>query len=269
MKRIIALFLILTICVSIVGCGEDSSNKVKIPSSASDYRGENFQDVISELKAAGFTNIETEKLEDLITGWLTKDGSVKQVAVNGDSDFNAGTKFPVDSEIVITYHTFPSDNDDNTTAGEQQNNTDTVEYRTETEKWLASSEYAECVENKSFPVIPGNNPYGSGVNESDRNQNIYYLNYAQKGPWGTDSGHGDYKYYIPSGTYLVMNASNPKQYDSVAKGCNVYITTEDNEDDWETYAFTEYGETKEIIIPVGGYVSLTISAIITLEPLSE
>ena len=49
----------------------------------------------------------------------------------------------------------------------------------------------------------------------------------------------------------------------------VYITTEDNEDDWETYSFTEYGETKEIIIPEGGYVSLTISAIITLEPLSE
>ena len=66
-----------------------------------------------------------------------------------------------------------------------------------------------------------------------------------------------------------MNASNPKQYDYVATACNVYVTNPENDDEYETYSFSKYGEIQEIVIPDGYYLSLTIHAIITLEPLEQ
>ncbi len=52
-------------------------------------------------------HIKTVVLDDLVTGWLTKDGEVKQVDINEKTDFSENTSFPKDSKIVITYHTFP------------------------------------------------------------------------------------------------------------------------------------------------------------------
>lgn len=58
-----------------------------------------------------------------------------------------------------------------------------------------------------------------------------------RGPWGKETEYGDYEYYIPSGKYLVMNASNPKQYDYVATACNVYVGNPENDDEYATYSF--------------------------------
>lgn len=90
-----------------------------------------------------------------------------------------------------------------------------------------------------------------------------------RGPWGKETEYGDYEYYIPSGKYLVMNASNPKQQDYVATACNVYVGNPENDDEYATYSFSQYGEIQEIFIPDGYYVSLTVSGIITLEPLEQ
>ena len=112
MKRKSTFFIIIvcitTIFVMFVGCGGDSGEiGIKITGSSSSYEKENYQDVISELERLGFTDIKTERLEDLITGWLTKDGSVNQISINGNTYFSAGSLFPKDAEIIITYHTFP------------------------------------------------------------------------------------------------------------------------------------------------------------------
>ena len=69
--------------------------------------------------------------------------------------------------------------------------------------------------------------------------------------------------------YRIVNASNPKQYDYVATACNVYIGNPENDDEYATYSFSQYGEIQEIFIPDGYYVSLTVSGIITLEPLEQ
>lgn len=210
-------------------------------------------------------------IEDLVTGWLTKDGEVEEVTIDGDGSFRAGDTFDKTAAIIVSYHTFPSKNEEVTTdsAGHSETSTPPENYSTETEKWLASSEYADCVADGKFPAVPGNNPYGSGVNESSRNPNIYYLNSSMRGPWGKETEYGDYEYYIPSGKYLVMNASNPKQYDYVATACNVYVGNPENDDEYATYSFSQYGEIQEIFIPDGYYVSLTVSGIITLEPLEQ
>jgi hypothetical protein len=103
-----AWLIVAIILIAIASSGGGSrENQIKVPSSASSYRNQNFQIVIYELESAGFTNIRTEKLEDLITGWITPDGSVNRISINGNNSFRAGVWFPRDAQIIITYHTFP------------------------------------------------------------------------------------------------------------------------------------------------------------------
>jgi hypothetical protein len=48
-------------------------------------------------------------MDDLITGWVTKDGSIESVTIDGDADFKDGDKYYHDVEVVITIHTFPNE----------------------------------------------------------------------------------------------------------------------------------------------------------------
>lgn len=107
-KRMIASFLALLLLLSIVACesGKGIDNRISVPSSSSELKGKDYKDVINLLQTAGFRNIETEVLDDLIVGWLTKDGEVEKVSINGDTIFSSGIKYPDDANIVVTYHTF-------------------------------------------------------------------------------------------------------------------------------------------------------------------
>ncbi len=40
-----------------------------------------------------------------MTGWLTKEGTIKSISINGVSDFVEGDVFAFDDEIVIVVHT--------------------------------------------------------------------------------------------------------------------------------------------------------------------
>lgn len=86
-------------------------NMLKVSISSDEIVGENYETVISEMEKIGFTNIETKILDDLITGWLTKDGEIEQVKINGNTEFSADDSFHKESKIVITYHTFPKEKD--------------------------------------------------------------------------------------------------------------------------------------------------------------
>ena len=66
---------------------------LKVSKSSDEIVGENYQTVISQLEKTGFTNIKTKVLDDLITGWLTKDGEIEQVEINGDTEFSANDSF--------------------------------------------------------------------------------------------------------------------------------------------------------------------------------
>ena len=114
MKRIICLILLLSMCLSLTACGDGESHigEAKTPSGSSAMQGRDYQDVIDNFKEKGFTNIRTEKIEDLIAGWLTKDGEVEEVSVGGDVDYSPDKWLPVDTEVLIKYHTFPSNEED-------------------------------------------------------------------------------------------------------------------------------------------------------------
>jgi hypothetical protein len=86
----------------------EPDNRLKIPKGSSNYIGSDYSTVIAELQAAGFSNVQTAVLDDLIMGWLTKDGEVESVKVGGKTTFRAGSRYTPNVPIVVTYHTYPA-----------------------------------------------------------------------------------------------------------------------------------------------------------------
>lgn len=79
---------------------------IEVPVSAKAAKRMNFAELEAMLKNAGFVNISIEKKYDLITGWITKDGTVDEISINRDTDFSENVAYPPDTEIIIVYHTF-------------------------------------------------------------------------------------------------------------------------------------------------------------------
>jgi|LAHS01.1.fsa_nt_gb DNA-directed RNA polymerase subunit RPC12/RpoP len=84
----------------------DFGDKAKVPSSISSYENMNYTAIEEILKSAGFTNIKSIALNDLTTGLLKKPGMVDSIVINGNEVTSGGSKFPCDSSIVISYHSF-------------------------------------------------------------------------------------------------------------------------------------------------------------------
>ena len=74
----------------LISCGDNKHiGEAKTPAVSSAMKGKNYKDVIEEFEKRGFNNIKTEKIDDLIVGWLKKEGEVKEVSVGGDVDYSA------------------------------------------------------------------------------------------------------------------------------------------------------------------------------------
>lgn len=88
---------------SYLGKWEVGEGEVAVPASASDFKYENYEDVQKDLQDAGFTNITTEILYDIVWGW-TEEGEVDSVSIDGKTSYDKGEVFSKDAPIVITYH---------------------------------------------------------------------------------------------------------------------------------------------------------------------
>lgn len=88
--------------------GAVGEGEAMMPASARDFKYDNYKDVETALKDAGFTNIKTAILYDIVWGW-TSEGEVDSVSVNGNTEFAKGNVFKKDAEIVITYHMWEED----------------------------------------------------------------------------------------------------------------------------------------------------------------
>lgn len=64
------------------------------------------EDLVSELEEAGFVNISTVVIKDLIIGVLVQKGAVEEISINGDTEFSEDASYRPDAEIVITYHDY-------------------------------------------------------------------------------------------------------------------------------------------------------------------
>lgn len=112
MRRILPLLLTLClICSVFIGCEQAETSGIHPPLSANDCEGMQYQEVAAQFEAAGFTNIEYDIIDDLILGWLTEDGEVEQVTIDGDDIFSEDDDYPEDAVVLISYHTFPQDDE--------------------------------------------------------------------------------------------------------------------------------------------------------------
>lgn len=75
------------------------------PLTSKESKGMNYLDVIEGFEDAGFINVTTVVEYDIVTGWLTDDGEVKSVTINGDKKFDSHDEYRQDAEVVVTYHT--------------------------------------------------------------------------------------------------------------------------------------------------------------------
>jgi len=85
-----------------------AKSEIKLSISADDLKGKNYEDVVLIFESAGFTNIDIVPEEDLVFGWLTEDGEVESVTINGSDDFSSGDWYHKEAVIKIIYHTFMS-----------------------------------------------------------------------------------------------------------------------------------------------------------------
>ena len=83
----------------------EKKTTIKMPYDSSHYSGENYEEVVAFFESLGFV-VKTLPHRDLINGWITKDGSVESIMVNGVEGFKKGKKFVLGSLVTIKYHTF-------------------------------------------------------------------------------------------------------------------------------------------------------------------
>ena len=111
MKKFMCILLGSIFCIMLVACGssDDHIGQAKTPSGSSIMKGKHYESVVGEFKENGFTNIKLEKIEDLIFGWITKEGEVEEVSVGGDFNYSSDKWVSDDTEVVIRYHAFPEE----------------------------------------------------------------------------------------------------------------------------------------------------------------
>ncbi|MCR1824938.1 DUF4839 domain-containing protein [Terrisporobacter muris] len=121
MKKFMCISIAIICCIILVACGssENHTGKSKTPSDSSSMNGLNYKSVVESFEDNGFTNIKLEKIEDLITGWLIKEGEVEEVSVGGNFDYSSGEWIDADTEVIIRYHTF------------SEKETETTQYKSE------------------------------------------------------------------------------------------------------------------------------------------
>jgi len=94
----------LLIFIPVTACSSgDSYRRISPPISSSELEGKDYKDIVTRFESAGFTNVKTEAITDLVLGWLTSDGEVEDVLIAGDSDFTKDDKFDPGTPVIVRY----------------------------------------------------------------------------------------------------------------------------------------------------------------------
>ena len=184
-KRMIAVSLIGLILV-FTGCDDSTEDdeKIEVPFSSENAVDDMlYTDAENELIDSGFTNIKAVPIEDLITGWLTKDGEIESISIDGDTDFISGRKYDPGVEVEIQYHTFPSDTDDESKESTEEPATNDTQSATD----IHSAEEASN-------ITVDNKPEFSAVLNNNTDDDSSYIAFAEKYKDQTIEfdGHVDY-----------------------------------------------------------------------------
>lgn len=105
---ILAVIIIGLFCISLFSSDVSPNHigEIEIPASARKMAGANYNEVIADLRESGFTNIDTEEIADLITGWMKREGEVEEVLIGGTDDYSSGDWVLADTDVLVRYHVF-------------------------------------------------------------------------------------------------------------------------------------------------------------------
>ena len=238
MKKTIWFLLITTVLVVLViGCGDSNhEGEAQPPRVSEDLKGEQYKDVVTVFEKSGFTNINTEEIQDLITGWLTKDGEVEEVTVGGNSEYSKDDWFPVDTEVIVRYHTFASDDT------KESDEAETVLEDTETKATEEEKESAVTESESESDTIE--TPSAESVNYSTNTRDT--VGNGNSGVYAYKSRGGSYELYdiIDLDEGYVYSFSEGNGNDECEKiriesgdlNSVMVITYHDGDDEW-SYGF--------------------------------
>lgn len=165
------IFVTAALLLGLTACGEEEidDGKVEMPFYASETEDLLCEDAESQLSDAGFTNITLEPIDDLITGWLTKDGEIEEMTVDGEDRFSEGDRYDPNVPIVISYHTFPEDEE------ETDEMTDTTSESTEQN---TPTPTPEPTSNESIPLTVDTNSDLAAVLSNPQSDDADYSDFA-------------------------------------------------------------------------------------------
>ena len=170
--------ILIGLLLVFAGCddSDEDDGKIEVPFSSEDAADDMlYPDAENELTDSGFTNIKAVPIEDLITGWLTKDGEIESISIDGDTEFTNGERYDPVAEIEIQYHTFPSDTDDEGTESEAEESSEGPETDD------SQSEFETDKEDEEVPNITvDNNPEFAAVLSNRTDDDSSYIAFAEK-----------------------------------------------------------------------------------------
>ena len=127
---------IMCSCSGGTGTVDTHEGEVQAPISSGSVSGKNYEDVVKQFESAGFKDVTTREVPDLITGWLTKEGDVDTVSINGNTEYSTSDWYPQDASVVVAYHTFAKKDSKstNTDAKESKEDSDNKDSNESNEK---------------------------------------------------------------------------------------------------------------------------------------
>ena len=66
----------------------------------------NYHDVEQEFKNMGFGTVILRRSDDLTTGWVNNEGTIKSITIGDSTSFNSGDTFDFDQRVTIVVYTF-------------------------------------------------------------------------------------------------------------------------------------------------------------------
>lgn len=228
LRKFLFLYLALFTSVILIACGNSSkstdTNKIAIPVSSSPEEA-NYQSIQKQLEDAGFENVTTHGIEDLVIGIFTKDGEVEKITVKGIDSFSKGDLFEKDVPITIHYHTFK--NRDNSEDPKENSNESSSSVPSEQE---VSTETSSSQSLPQTEIITPDNPdFAYILSKPDESKAKEFFE-KYKGAIIEFDGHvahvmsrGNYKtrfdYLIEGGDWVDENTSNytgvPMKFENV------------------------------------------------------
>lgn len=183
--------------------------------------GKNYETVVETLKSWGFTNIKTQPQYDIVWGF-TEVGSVANVTISQQDDYQRGTIFKKTDEVIVSYHLLESDDPNKSLENETSESEETpVFYSTNT-----------------YKIAQKGNTGVFSYKSSGSSYDIY---------WIIDFD-GGYVYYFTDGNG--ESSCDRLKIDSGTLNDKVIITYHDNEDEWSYNLHFKYVNHPETLIMV-------------------